>query len=222
MFPGAVFAMWGSAGAQLFPRGWVSIMQLPREDAWARPLPGFSSCCSLHRAVAGWGCRGLVPVPTASAQLHPAGSSFGNALSPSMSHSASPLVRRVQEVLLGVTALYLHLPSKGGGGVSAGPDTFRTFVPVSSLSLAPLGNADLVLISVIQPHWHWGALHSKNVSHCRARNLPLIWFFVSSIYLILLNHSSGNCTLSTRDIQGTGEEMHLLLAASLNCEEGQE
>lgn len=176
--------------------------------------------CPAGQAVAGWGCRGLVPVPTASAQSNPAGSSFGNGLSPSTSPSASPLVPQVQEVLLDVTALCLHLPSKGGGGVSAGPDTFRTFVPVSSLSLVPLGNADLLLISVIQPHWHWGALHSKNLSHCRTRNLPLLWFFVSSIYLILLNHSSGNCILSTRDIQGSGKEMHLLPAASLNCGEG--
>lgn len=145
-------------------------------------MPSFSPAApGAGQAVAGWGLWLFSPL--LSECLSPVkfiwagGSSFGDGLSgtgrPTLTARVTqrqPAGPTMTEVLLGVTALYLHRPSKGGGGVSAGPDTFRTFTPVSSLSLVPLGNADLLLISV-QPHWHRATLHSKNLSHCIASNL---------------------------------------------------
>lgn len=156
----------------LFPSSLPCPASPPRLPVQGRQWPAGDCGCSPH-------CS-----PNASAQLNSSGL-VGAPLAMVCGTGRSTLTARVTqrqpagptmaEVLLGVTALYLHRPSKGGGGVSAGPDTFRTFTPVSSLSLVPLGNADLLLISV-QPHWHQATLHRKNLSHCIASNLPLIWF----------------------------------------------
>lgn len=134
-----------------FPLGWA--VQLRREDAWA-------GLCSPRRAGSG-----RLGVQRAGGCFSPLLSECFSPVKPRWAVGAPlaglcpaqavpPVVPRTAELLLGVTALCLLLPPKAGGGVSAGPGGFRTLIPVSSLSLVPLGNADLLLISVIQPHWH--------------------------------------------------------------------
>lgn len=96
-----------------------------------------------------------------------------------MSPSTSPLAPWVAEVMLGVTALCLHLPSKGGG-----PETLRTFKPVSSLSLVPLGNTDF------SSQWFSptgiGQLFTVRISHTAEPAISLsfglgfFWFFLFS------------------------------------------